>query len=64
MTSAKSGYVWLRSQGFLSGSSPLLVDPTLSCLTWYGGDMPPGGGDNPAAVSDMNAWAAAGALDN
>ncbi len=38
----------------------------LSCLTWVssGGNMPPGGGSNPQAVTDMNAWAAAGAQDN
>jgi hypothetical protein len=64
MASARSGYLWLRSQGYISGAAPALVDPTESCLVWYGGNMPPGGSANPQAVIDMNAWAAAGALDD
>jgi hypothetical protein len=38
-----------------------------SCLTWYGGNMPPGGpgaSKMAQAVTDMNAWAAAGAQNN
>lgn len=57
-------YAWLASQGYMARPSPALVDKTQSCLSWYGGNMPPGGADNQAAVTDMNAWAAAGALDN
>jgi cellulose 1,4-beta-cellobiosidase len=63
-TSAKSTYLWLRSQGYITGTSPALVSSSQSCLSWYGGNMPPGGGDNAAAVADMNAWASGGALNN
>jgi hypothetical protein len=62
--SSRGTYLWLRSQGYITGASPALVDAAQSCLSWYGGNMPPGGGDNATAVADMNAWAAAGALDN
>jgi hypothetical protein len=65
MNSAANSYAWLNTQGYIDGTSSPLVNPAQSCLTWYGGDMPPGGSpNNPAAVADMNAWAAAGALDN
>ncbi len=63
-TSAKSTFLWLRSQAYITGANPALVSTSESCLSWYGGNMPPGGGDNAAAVADMNAWAAGGALDN
>jgi hypothetical protein len=64
MNSAGSAYTWLRSQGYIAGTSSALVNPAQSCLAWYGGNMPPGGTTNAAAVADMNAWAAAGALYN
>jgi hypothetical protein len=63
-SSSNATYLWLRSQGYITGSSPALVSTSQSCLSWYGGNMPPGGGDDAAAVTDMNAWAAAGALNN
>jgi hypothetical protein len=62
--SSNATYLWLRSQGYITGSSPALVSTSQSCLSWYGGNMPPGGGDDATAVTDMNAWAAAGALNN
>ncbi len=64
--SSKSNlYSWLQSKGYISGTSSALVDPNQSCLTWYGGNMPTNGPSSwSAAVTDMNAWAAAGALDN
>ncbi len=62
--SSNATYLWLRSQGYISGSSPALVSSSQSCLSWYGGNMPPGGGGNASAVADMNAWATAGALNN
>jgi hypothetical protein len=65
MSDAKGSYSWLQQKGYLGGSSPSLTNPNSSCLTWYGGNMPPGGPSSvPQAVSDMNAWAAAGAQDN
>jgi hypothetical protein len=65
MGSAKSAYSYLSSQGYISGTHSALVQNGSSCLSWYGGgNMPPGGGNDAQAVTDMNAWAAAGALDN
>jgi hypothetical protein len=57
-------YSWLQGQGQLGGSSPVLTNASKSCLSWYGGNMPPLGPQNAQAVAQMNAWAAAGALDN
>jgi hypothetical protein len=61
MMTASSAYTWLQSQGYISGAASPLVSTTTSCLSWYGGNMPPDGTINPQAVADMNAWAAAGA---
>jgi hypothetical protein len=64
MSSASGSYSWLSSQGYIRGTGSFLV-ASGSCLTWYGGTMPPGGPRTDAqAVSDMNAWAAAGAMNN
>jgi hypothetical protein len=64
MGSASSAYSWLSGQRYISGTSSLLVT-TGSCLSWYGGTMPPNGPRSDAqASSDMDAWAAAGAKDN
>jgi hypothetical protein len=65
MSSASNAYNWLKQQSYINGTSSLLVNPALSVLSWYGGNMPPGGTrSDSAAVSAMDAWAAAGALDN
>jgi hypothetical protein len=64
MSSATGAYSWLKSQNYINGTSSSLVSAFLSCLSWYGGNMPPGGRSDAAAVTAMNAWAAAGALDN
>ena len=64
MSSAKGAYSYLQSNGYISGAGSALVKSG-SCLSWYGGNMPPGGPRTLAqATSDMNAWAAAGAMDN
>jgi hypothetical protein len=64
MSSASASYSWLSGQRYISGTSSLLA-ASGSCLSWYGGNMPPGGTRTDAqAVSDMNAWAAAGAMNN
>ena len=63
-SSAKSAYTWLQGRGYISGTSSMLVSTSASCLSWFGGNMPPSGPNDATAVSDMNAWAAAGALDN
>jgi len=64
MSSATGAYSWLKGQNYINGTSSSLVSTFLSCLSWYGGNMPPGGRSDAAAVTAMNAWAAAGALDN
>jgi hypothetical protein len=63
MSAPRNAYAWLKSQGYISGTSSALVSAQ-SCLIWYGGDMPPGATPNPQAVADLNAWVAAGALNN
>jgi hypothetical protein len=60
-TSAKA-YSYLSK--YISGTSSRLVVQNRSCLTWFGGDMPPGGGSDSQAVSDLQAWVAAGALND
>lgn len=65
MSSASASYSWLSGQGYIRGTSSILVASFGSCLSWYGGTMPPGGPRTDAqATSDMNAWAAAGAMNN
>jgi len=63
-SSAANLYSWLHNKGYINGTSSALVDSNQSCLSWYGGNMPPSGPSSSAAVKDMNAWAAAGALNN
>jgi hypothetical protein len=43
---------------------PGLVDPVSSCLSWFGGTMPPLGPMNAKATKDFLAWAKAGAKNN
>ena len=64
MSSASGAYSYLAGQGLHQGHGSPLVKPG-STLSWYGGTMPPGGpSSNAQAKSDMNAWAAAGAMNN
>ena len=52
-------------KGYINGTSSALVNSNQSCLAWYGGNMPTSGSKSvPQAVTDMNAWAAAGAQNN
>lgn len=67
MSDAPRSYAWLQQRGYINGKSSRLVSASSSCLSWYGGNMPPKGPTGaqlPAAVADMNAWAAAGAPNN
>jgi hypothetical protein len=65
MGSPATSYTWLQGQGYIGGTASALADPNQSCLAWLGGNMPPSGtSSNAQAVSDIKAWAAAGALDN
>ncbi len=64
-SSASKSYSWLQGRGYISGANSPLVDSNQSCLSWYGGNMPPSGpGSYSAAQKDMDAWAAAGAANN
>lgn len=57
-------YSTLQSNGQINGTSSPIVTSS-SILTWFGGTMPQGGSTtNPAAVDALNAWVAAGALNN
>jgi hypothetical protein len=63
-TSSASGtYTWLQGRGYIAGTTSTLV-ASGSCLTWFGGNMPPGGPNDAQAASDMTAWAADGAQNN
>jgi hypothetical protein len=65
MTSPSATFSWLQSQGQIGSSQPALTDPSSSCLTWLGGDMPPGGPEtDPGAEKDFDLWLKAGAKDN
>jgi len=64
MGSAGGAYSWLSQKGYIGGGSPPLTDPNQSCLSWYSGNMPPNGPSDQQAVTEMNAWAAAGAQNN
>jgi hypothetical protein len=64
MINASAGYSWLQGQRYINGTNSSLVTSG-SCLSWYGGNMPPGGPRKSAqAQADMGAWAAAGAKNN
>ena len=64
-SSATKLYSWLQGRGYISGTSSSLVSSSSSCLSWYGGNMPPSGPSSYSqAVTDMNSWAAAGAPNN
>ena len=63
MGTATKAYSYLSS--YIDGTSSRLVVQGKSCLTWFGGDMPPGGSSsNSQGVSDLEAWVAAGAQNN
>lgn len=64
-TKASSCYTWLQGKGYISGVNSSLVDANSSCLSWYGGNMPPSGPSSYAkAKADMDAWAKAGGANN
>jgi hypothetical protein len=64
MGSASGAYSYLSSKGYIGSGTSSLDDPNNSCLTWFGGNMPPSGGSDMNAVNDFDAWVAAGAQDN
>jgi hypothetical protein len=61
MHSASGSYSYMQQRGQIPG----IGDPAQSCLTWLGGNMPPGGPSSTGtAAADFEAWKAAGALNN
>jgi hypothetical protein len=67
MVTPASSFSWLNSSSlmYLDPTDPLLLDTTQSCLSWFGGNMPPAGPTtNATAVKDFTAWAKAGAKNN
>jgi hypothetical protein len=64
-SSASNLYSWLSGRGYMSAPNPSFLSGARDGLTWFGGGMPPNGAaSNSQAVSDFNAWAAAGAQNN
>lgn len=62
--SPAKAYSYLAGKGYITaGTKPALIS-SQSCLSWYGGTMPPGGPSSAAAVKDFDAWAAAGSKNN
>ncbi|HVW28283.1 MAG TPA: hypothetical protein VHC69_23130 [Polyangiaceae bacterium] len=67
MSNATAAYQWLEQQGYVGGGVTALVDPNFSCLSWFGGDMPPTAPDktqSDKAAMEMMMWAMAGGTDN
>ena len=65
----RGAYSYLRGQGYINGTGSIrILAKTGSCLSWLGGTMPLP--ERPEERADgwwpatMNAWAAAGAMNN
>jgi hypothetical protein len=58
---ASTGYTWLQSQGYISGTMS-----TMACLRGFGptGNMPIIGSISMQGVTDIKAWIAAGAQND
>ena len=65
MSDPPASFTWLEEHGYVGGPDPLLTNHGSSCLSWYGGNMPPG---TPPLIEDavkhMDAWAKAGGPNN
>jgi hypothetical protein len=58
-------FSYLQGRGYVGGANPSIANASRSCLTWFGGNMPPGGpSSNAQAAADFKAWAAAGGQNN
>jgi len=65
MPTPSASYTWLAGQSYVGGPTPALTSLGSSCLSWYGGDMPPGGpSSDQGADAALTAWVSAGALNN
>jgi hypothetical protein len=61
MGSPSAAFSYIKGRGYAPAD---LVSASNSPLSWFGGNMPPGGGSSAAAVKDFNAWYAAGGQNN
>jgi hypothetical protein len=64
MRDASAAYGWLARRGYIDGTRSALVSPANSCLRWFGGNMPPRARPAEDATRDLQAWVAAGAVDD
>jgi hypothetical protein len=65
MSDAPASFTWLEEHGYVGGPDPVLTNLGSSCLSWYGGNMPPGAPVlSEDAVKHMDAWAKAGGPNN
>jgi hypothetical protein len=63
MATADKSYSYLSD--YIDGTKSTIVVNGKSILTWYGGDMPPGGASGDSqGEADFEAWVAAGAQNN
>jgi hypothetical protein len=63
MQSASTAYQWLEDEGYI-GTLPPPLTLQGSCLSWYGGDMPPSKKPSAEAKKEMDGWAQAGAKND
>lgn len=62
---SKATYQWLKELEYIGTDPPPLIDYGASCLTWFGGNMPPWAVEpNEAFIAEMNTWAANGAKED
>jgi hypothetical protein len=65
MGSPRAAFAFLTAEGQLTGPQPAITDSSSSCLSWLGGDMPPGGpARDPFVDRDLESWVKAGAKNN
>jgi hypothetical protein len=65
MGSPSAAFSWLHAEQQLNGPEPAIADSSSSCLSWLGGDMPPGGpATDPVVELDLESWVKAGAKNN
>lgn len=65
MKTSRASYQWLKELEYIGTTPPPLIDLGASCLTWFGGNMPPGlVPPNETLVAEMNTWAANGAKED
>jgi hypothetical protein len=57
MGTPHAAFAFLTAEGQLTGPQPAITDSSSSCLSWLGGDMPPGGPtSDPMVTKDFTMW--------